>query len=84
MLCVGACESGERSSCRWCITLFIEYELDKTGPGVGASRRGGGGNVCGGVGDASRVAGGKEAVFVIDSFEGVEAIRGRRPMLTRC
>ena len=34
-------ESGERSSCRWCITLLIEYECGKTGLGVGASRRGG-------------------------------------------
>ena len=64
--------------------MFVEYEWGKTGPGVGASRRGGGGNVLGGIGDALRAAGGKEVVFVIDSSEGVAATRGRRPMLVRC
>ena len=40
-------ESGDRSSRRWCIALFIVYVLDKTGPGVGAARRSGTGNVQG-------------------------------------
>ena len=62
--------------------MFIEYGFGNTGPGVGASRCGGGGKVLGG--DASRAAGGKEAVFVIDSSEGVAATRGRKPMLDRC
>ena len=67
--------SGERSSCRWCIALFIEYELGKTGPGVGAQRCG---NVLGGIGDASRATG------EIDSSEGVAAPLCRKAMLARC
>ena len=46
--------------------------------------RGGGINVLGGIGDASRAAGGKEAVFVVDLSEWVAATRGRKSMLARC
>ena len=60
------------------------YVLDKTGPGVGAARRSGTGNVRGEIGGASRGAGGNGSVFVIGSPEGVPAVRRRRPMLARC
>ena len=67
--------AGERPSCRWCIALFIGYELGKTGPGVGSQMCG---NVPGSIGDASRVLGG------IDLSEGVASTRGGKPMLARC
>ena len=50
---------------------------------VVAARRGGAGNVRGGIGGASRGAGVNRSMFVIGSPEGV-AVRSRRPMLARC
>ena len=77
-------EVGDRSSCKWCIGLFIGHALDKTGPGVGAAKREGTVNVRGGVRGASRGAGVNKSMFVIRSPEGVAAIHGKRPMLARC
>ena len=46
------------------------YVLDKTGPGVGAARRSGTGNVRGEIRGASRGAGGNGSMFVIGRPRG--------------
>ena len=77
-------EVGYLSSCNWCISLFVEFALGKTGAEVDGARCERTGNVRGRVGGALRDAGGNGSVSVVGSPEGVAEIRGRMSMLARC
>ena len=77
-------EGDDLSSYKWCASILVGFALGKAGAGAGGTKFKSAGNVPGRAGGAARGAGGSRSVPVSFSSGGVAAVRGRRPMLTKC